>query len=728
MEFTGERYLPILDTADISYEHWHRYLYASQFVKGKIIVDIGCGEGYGSFLLAQNAQRVFAIDNNYDTIKLAANKYTADNLEFKVGSLSSIPIEGESILDGIISFESIEHIDEKEQEAFLGEVKRLLKPEGFLLISTPNKMVYSDKTGYKNKFHQREFYTQEFHAFLQKYFTHIKLLGQKVYPVSYIWDPHDARGNLAEYRLMKTELGFRPTDEPKSSRYIVAWCSDAELPSVSASLLVDLSESSFKDRDDQISTLQDQLKEKDNQARVYSTNLKEREQQVQAATIKREEKAREAEAFSRQIIEIKSSTAWKLIQGMWQARLHLAPRGSRRERFVRLAIRSLVVLKNEGGRAFIRATLRKIALHSNINLPARTYSFTPETDTISAIKQIEDSGLFDNQWYIEQYPDVKDFGMTPLMHYLKIGASQGYNPNPLINTSIYSKAHGISPENTLAHFYDSRVSLSPGAYKDPDVLFSIQRLYKMNTDTECLNDRRSGQRRFAVFLQCGSGSVHTRWFRDEPRPWDFIVNHYDDTYVGKISCDAEFRQVGLLPGTKFTFFYTLLTKWPQFVSNYEYVLLLDDDIVLDETDITKLFTISQSHTLDLAQASLSSDSYGAHPVFRCSGSRGLRYVNAVEIMMPILSQRAIRIGTHLFNQTISGWGLDVALGSLVKEQANGRAAVIDDIVATHKRPIDVEKGAFYTMLHDSLIYPEIELTHLQKLYDVHTTFFELDND
>ena len=48
LEFSGERYIPDLKEAQISYEHWHRYLYASYFVKDKVVLDIACGEGYGS--------------------------------------------------------------------------------------------------------------------------------------------------------------------------------------------------------------------------------------------------------------------------------------------------------------------------------------------------------------------------------------------------------------------------------------------------------------------------------------------------------------------------------------------------------------------------------------------------------------------------------------------------------------------------------------------------------
>ncbi|MBI5839227.1 MAG: DUF707 domain-containing protein [Chloroflexi bacterium] len=880
MEFTGERYIPQLDTPEISYEHWHRYLYASHLVKGKKILDIACGEGYGSYLLAQTAKHVVGVDISVDAINHATSTYNRKNLEFKSGSLVHIPIEKKTVFDGIVSFESVEHISQDSQEIFLKEVKRLLKPNGFLLISTPNKLAYSDVTGYKNEFHIKEFYVQEFQNFLGGFFKHIKLLGQRIYPISYIWnyDSKEETNYVEEYRISETPDGFRPTNEQKTPLYILALCSDTEISLPLTSVQVDLSEKILKiqnqkiyqldtklnennqiikdlrdqidkqkqliqslasqalekeqaiqvltaqslasqitqkgqatleltnqatekeqailaltnqatekeqailaltnqatEKEQAILALTNQATEKEQAILALTNQATEKEQAILALTelvIEKERMKVQAEAtlaqkdedlknISSQIIEIKASTAWRIIQWLWQIRLFFAPSGSRREQLGRLGMRALRVLRNEGLAASIQATLRNFGVVSspssvNKNIPSTSEPTTtlideqienPELldgsnpslviENVSSIseptatlidEQIESSGLFDGNWYLAQYPEIKDINMNPLQHYLSIGVFQGYNPNPLFNTSIYAKTQGLSPKDALLHFYNSQRLLSPGAYRNTDVLLSVQHAYQTNTKTILIEDRRSDRRRFAVYFQCGSGSLHHQWFYNGPRPWDLIVNHYDDTYVGKIPCEIEFQQVGLLPGTKFTFFSTLLTNWPHYLSGYDYVFLLDDDILISEAEITNLFTIALDHSLDLAQASLSPDSYCAHPVFKNPGTTGLRYVNAVEIMMPILSKRALKTGGHIFSQTISGWGLDVALGQLVMDQLKGKAAVIDDVVAKHIKPIDVDNGSFYRMLHNSLIYPEIELTHLQKIYGVGKSFYEMSND
>ena len=75
MEFTGERYIPTLNISEISYEHWHRYLYATQFVENKRVLDIASGEGFGSNLLSQKAQKVVGVDISAETIVHSRKNY-----------------------------------------------------------------------------------------------------------------------------------------------------------------------------------------------------------------------------------------------------------------------------------------------------------------------------------------------------------------------------------------------------------------------------------------------------------------------------------------------------------------------------------------------------------------------------------------------------------------------------------------------------------------------------
>ncbi len=259
MKYTGERYLPGIDVPETSYEHWHRYQYATLFVENWEVLDIACGEGYGSYLLAKTAKRVVGIDISEEVVNQATSKYMLSNLLFKQGSIDSFPVEGESLFDAVISFETIEHVDHERQVAFMREVKRVLKPDGFLLVSTPNKLSYSDVPSYQNEFHEKEFYVDEFEGFLRSYFNHVTLVGQRVYPGSYLWNLKTQNKQLIEFKINTTSAGFRPTGSDKVPIYVIAHCTDAQPENPPHSLQIDLSNRMARGRDEEIWALRDRI-------------------------------------------------------------------------------------------------------------------------------------------------------------------------------------------------------------------------------------------------------------------------------------------------------------------------------------------------------------------------------------------------------------------------------------------------------------------------------------
>ena len=87
LEFTGERYMPEI-TGNIFLEHMHRYLLAARFVAGKTVLDIACGEGFGSKILAENASSVVGVDIAAEAVSHARSKYGSDRLTFLVGSVT----------------------------------------------------------------------------------------------------------------------------------------------------------------------------------------------------------------------------------------------------------------------------------------------------------------------------------------------------------------------------------------------------------------------------------------------------------------------------------------------------------------------------------------------------------------------------------------------------------------------------------------------------------------
>src|SRR5262245_31216724 len=109
LTFTGERFVPGA-AGEIWYEHWHRYHFAASLVAGREVLDVACGEGYGSALLARSAAQVTGADIAPAAISHARGRYAGQpNLAFCEADCAALPFADGSF-DVVVSFETIEHI------------------------------------------------------------------------------------------------------------------------------------------------------------------------------------------------------------------------------------------------------------------------------------------------------------------------------------------------------------------------------------------------------------------------------------------------------------------------------------------------------------------------------------------------------------------------------------------------------------------------------------------
>ena len=176
LPFTGERFVPGV-TGEIWIEHWHRYHFARRWVDGRAVLDVACGEGYGSALLAEGAASVVGVDVAPDAIAHARAAYASRrNLRFEEGPCTGLPLPDASV-DVAVSFETIEHIEG--QDAFLRELARVLRPGGLLILSCPNRLEYRDRRGFENPFHVKELYREELAQLLAPRFPHASWYGQR---------------------------------------------------------------------------------------------------------------------------------------------------------------------------------------------------------------------------------------------------------------------------------------------------------------------------------------------------------------------------------------------------------------------------------------------------------------------------------------------------------------------------------------------------------------------
>jgi ubiquinone/menaquinone biosynthesis C-methylase UbiE len=186
MKFTGERLLPNIGGKAAS-EHLARYAFATSFTKDKCVLDIACGEGYGSYLLSKSSKKLIGVDLSHEIIKHATKKYSRNNLSFCSGSIFNLPFEKE-YFDVIVCFETIEHV--LNQEKAIEELKRVLKPNGILIISTPEKDVFNkDGIGPYSHFHEKELSSIEFSNLINSFFMNFEFLkqvyinGSLIYPL-----------------------------------------------------------------------------------------------------------------------------------------------------------------------------------------------------------------------------------------------------------------------------------------------------------------------------------------------------------------------------------------------------------------------------------------------------------------------------------------------------------------------------------------------------------------
>ncbi|HUI54470.1 MAG TPA: methyltransferase domain-containing protein [Bryobacteraceae bacterium] len=216
-EFTGERLIPGQVDVDLLNEHMARYTFAARLARGKRVLDAGCGAGYGSAELAQSAESVVGIDRAPEAIEFARAHYSLPNLQFEEASCTALP-HADGIFDLVVAFEVIEHLENWRD--FLLEARRVLTANGQLVISTPNKLYYTESRGPHgcNPFHVHEFGFDEFRCELQSIFQHVSLfLENHVEGVTF--QPQEA-GQTVEVRV---DAGDPLPDE---SHFFVAVCAN----------------------------------------------------------------------------------------------------------------------------------------------------------------------------------------------------------------------------------------------------------------------------------------------------------------------------------------------------------------------------------------------------------------------------------------------------------------------------------------------------------------------
>jgi len=158
-------------------EHIHRYQEALKLIplKSKIL-DIACGNGFGSNILCNSGHQVVGADISEEAIKSCGKIYNHPRLEFKIIDGTNTGY-GSGHFDAIVSFETIEHTHEYLK--MLLEFKRVTKENGFIILSTPNIKVNSPKGVVTNPYHTQEWTFDQLQELLGSVFPSVKIYGQQ---------------------------------------------------------------------------------------------------------------------------------------------------------------------------------------------------------------------------------------------------------------------------------------------------------------------------------------------------------------------------------------------------------------------------------------------------------------------------------------------------------------------------------------------------------------------
>jgi SAM-dependent methyltransferase len=203
---TAEERLANDPTSELWGEHRSRYRFAAQFVANQRVLDVASGAGFGLQMLKQAGACPVGVD--YDAGALADVRCVEHAAQLVHADATRLPFHPNSI-DVVVSFETIEHVPDA--EALVTEIRRVLKPGGRLVLSTPNRAFGPEARHTHNPFHVREFTADELRDLLKANFDDVQLYGQRPTPayryVPYLMiEPHYEPGAVV-WKLL-TRLPF----------------------------------------------------------------------------------------------------------------------------------------------------------------------------------------------------------------------------------------------------------------------------------------------------------------------------------------------------------------------------------------------------------------------------------------------------------------------------------------------------------------------------------------
>ncbi len=233
LPFSGERLTAAVAGHQVEIEHYHRYLLARDFCRDRDVLDVASGEGYGTALLAQVARSAVGVEIDPAVVAAARAEFARPNLRYEQGDARALPLPDASV-DVVVSFETLEHI--LEQDVFIGELRRVLRPGGLLVMSTPDRDVYSAAGMPPNPYHVLELTRAEFEVLLRRHFAHAVFAMQRPLIGSVVIGAHGAVASRFFERRGDTHI--EADDHLPRAPYLLGLASDGDLQPLPVSVYI----------------------------------------------------------------------------------------------------------------------------------------------------------------------------------------------------------------------------------------------------------------------------------------------------------------------------------------------------------------------------------------------------------------------------------------------------------------------------------------------------------
>jgi len=325
MEFTGERLVPgKLGLELLELEHRARYEFVARFVKGKRVLDLGCGTGYGTGILGETASAVLGADISEEAVEYASGIFAREAVVF-----AALDVCGESFADDVkridpepfdvvVAFEFIEHVEAPVQ--VLEHVRALIAPGGMFLVSTPNISRHQKIVEKDNPFHVIEYDFEQFDSLLRSRFENVEIFGQMNHLASSL--NYNRDGTLLAH-------GWR-SEERGEAKYYIGICSDAAVPD-------EMLESFVLTADDShLTLLQSKLQDSRNDQAVKSQRIRLLEESIAVLKKAADEDPRQSKPADKdqlaaqmlQLLEEKNEAVRGLTGDLEEHRLEAAARSA----------------------------------------------------------------------------------------------------------------------------------------------------------------------------------------------------------------------------------------------------------------------------------------------------------------------------------------------------------------------------------------------------------------